>query len=106
MFIIATIAMIVVGLLESAMGALIVPIFDQAFTQGPGNRTPTLFGLQRIIPPSGLAAWRTIALLLIVFTILKGIAEYFSTFITSCRLQPSKNWPSLSSKVHRYLSRT
>src|SRR6266851_2359369 len=80
-FALATIAMIVVGLLESATGALIVPIFDQAFAQGSGHRTPTLFGLQRIIPASGLAAWRTIALLLLAFTIVKGIAEYFSTYL-------------------------
>ena len=52
-FAVATFAMIVVGVLESAMGALIVPIFDQAFAQGAGHRTPTLFGLQRIIPASG-----------------------------------------------------
>src|SRR5215510_16283194 len=80
-FIVATIAMVVGGLLESATGALIVPIFDQAFTQGPGHRSPTLFGLEKIIPPSGLAAWRMIALLLIAFTIVKGIAEYLSTYL-------------------------
>ena len=80
-FLFATVAMIVVGVLESAMGALIVPIFDQAFAQGQGHRTPTLFGLQRIIPSSGLAAWRTIALLLLAFTIVKGIAEYLSTYL-------------------------
>jgi subfamily B ATP-binding cassette protein MsbA len=80
-FAIATVAMIVVGLLESATGALIVPIFDQAFTQGDGHRSATLFGLEKIIPPSGLAAWRTIALLLVLFTIIKGIAEYLSTYL-------------------------
>ena len=80
-FAIATVAMIVVGLLEGATGALIVPIFDQAFTQGGGNRSATLFGLQKIIPPSGLAAWRTIALLLVIFTIVKGVADYFSTYL-------------------------
>src|SRR5438552_4131292 len=80
-FLFATVAMIVVGILESAIGALIVPIFDQAFAQGQGHRTPTLFGLQRIIPASGLAAWRTIALLLLAFTIIKGIAEYLSTYL-------------------------
>lgn len=80
-FIIATAAMIVVGVLESATGALIVPIFDQAFTRGVGTRTPTLFGLEKVIPPSGLAAWRTIALLLLVFTLFKGVAEYFSTYL-------------------------
>ncbi len=71
--------MLLVGLLESATGALIVPIFDQAL--GEGQQTPTLFGLQRVIPATGLAAWRNIALLLIIFTIFKGIAEYFSTYL-------------------------
>src|SRR5207253_10079017 len=32
------------------------------------------------IPASGLHAWRMIALLLILFTVVKGIAEYFSTY--------------------------
>jgi len=77
----ATIAKVVVGLLESAIGGLIVPIFDQAFAQGAGQRTPTLFGLQRIIPPSGLGAWKIISVLLLVFTLTKGIAEYFSTYL-------------------------
>jgi subfamily B ATP-binding cassette protein MsbA len=76
----ATIAMVVVGVLESAIGALIVPIFDQAFARA-GQRTATLFGLQRLIPTSGLAAWRTIALLLITFTAIKGVAEYLSTYL-------------------------
>jgi ATP-binding cassette, subfamily B, bacterial MsbA len=80
-FTLATIAMVVVGLLESAIGGLIVPIFDQAFAQGTGQRTPTLFGLQRIIPPSGLGAWKIISVLLLVFTLTKGIAEYFSTYL-------------------------
>jgi subfamily B ATP-binding cassette protein MsbA len=72
--------MVVVSLLEAATGALIVPIFDQAFARN-GQRTATLFGLQKLIPSSGLAAWRTIALLLIGFTLVKGIAEYASTYL-------------------------
>ncbi len=80
-FTVATFAMLLVGLLESAIGALIVPIFDQAFTQGSGHQTATLFGLQRLIPGSGIAAWKTISILLIVFTLAKGIAEYFSTYL-------------------------
>lgn len=80
-FVLATISMVVVGLLETATGALIVPIFDQAFAEAEGTRTPTLFGLQELIPVSGLAAWRTIALLLIVFTVIKGVAEYFSSYL-------------------------
>src|SRR5438067_215141 len=79
-FVIATFAMIVVAVLETATSALIVPIFDQAFARGNARPTPTPFALQRLIPASGLHAWRMIALLLIVFTVVKGIAEYFSTY--------------------------
>ena len=77
----ATCAMLIVGLLESAIGALIVPIFDQAFAQGAGQRTATLFGLERIIPDSGLEAWKIISILLLSFTLAKGVAEYFSTYL-------------------------
>ncbi|HEV2916033.1 MAG TPA: ABC transporter transmembrane domain-containing protein [Pyrinomonadaceae bacterium] len=80
-FALASVAMVLVGLLESATGALIVPIFDQAFAQGEGQRTPTLFGLQRLIPASGVGAWRTIAILIVVFTAVKGIAEYLSSYL-------------------------
>lgn len=80
-FILATAAMIVMTLGEIATSALIVPIFDQAFAHGNARPTPTPFALQRLIPTSGgLHAWRMIALLLIVFTIIKGIAEYCSTY--------------------------
>lgn len=80
-FALATFAMLLVGILESAIGALIVPIFDQAFAQGDGQRTPTLFGLQNFIPQSGLAAWKTISILLLTFTLAKGVAEYSSTYL-------------------------
>lgn len=79
-FALATFAMLIVGLLESAIGALVVPIFDQAFAQA-GHRTQTLFGLQKIIPQSGIGAWKTISILLLTFTLVKGFAEYFSTFL-------------------------
>lgn len=80
-FVIATLAMIVVALLEGAITALVVPIYDQALAQGGAHPTATPFALQRIIPASGLAAWRMIALLLIVFTVVKGVADYFSTYL-------------------------
>jgi len=73
--------MLLVGLLESAIGGLIVPIIDQAFVKGGGNRTATLFGLQRLIPEAPLGAWKMISLLLIGLTLAKGIAEYFSTYL-------------------------
>src|SRR5438876_8775446 len=79
-FVAATFAMIVVAVLEAATSALIVPIINQAFAHGNARPTPTPFALQRLIPASGLHAWRMIALLLIVFTVVKGIAEYFSTY--------------------------
>src|SRR2546430_3089281 len=79
-FILASVAMIVVGVLESATCVLLIPTVNQAFGQGKGAPTPPPFALQRIIPPSGLAAWRTIALLMILFTVVKGVAEYLSTY--------------------------
>ena len=72
--------MFLVGLLESAIGGLIVPIFDQALL-ATGHKTKTLFGLQRIIPDSPIEALKTIAFLVILFTAVKGIAEYFSTYL-------------------------
>src|SRR5207237_2038072 len=66
---------------EAATSALIVPIIDQAFAHGNAHPTPTPFALQRLIPAMGLHAWRMIALLLIAFTIVKGVAEYFSTYL-------------------------
>src|SRR6266550_1816926 len=78
-FTLATIAMAIVGLLEIAIRSLVVPIFDQALTPAGGQRTKTLFGLQRIIPDSGVNAWTTISILLLVFTLAKGVAAYLST---------------------------
>ena len=78
---VATLAMILMGLFETATGGLIVPIFDQAFVQGVGQRTPTIFGLQRFIPEDPFGAWRSIAILLVIFTLFKGIAEYLSTYL-------------------------
>ena len=73
--------MVLVGVLQSATGALIVPIFDQAFSKGAVQRTPTLYGLQNLIPADPLGAWKTISILLIVFTVAKGVAEYLSTYL-------------------------
>ena len=80
-FAVATLAMIVVAVLETATSALIVPIFNQVLPSGKAHTAATPFALQRLIPASGLAAWRMIALLMVVFTIVKGIAEYFSTYL-------------------------
>src|SRR5205823_3921661 len=55
-FIAATIAMIVVAVLEAASSALIVPIVNQALAGGNARPSATPFELQRLIPPSGLHA--------------------------------------------------
>jgi subfamily B ATP-binding cassette protein MsbA len=81
-FTLATFAMLAGAVLQSAIGALIVPIFDQAFRRGGEvERTKTLFDLQHLIPESSFDAWRVIAILLIAFTLAKGVAEYFSTYL-------------------------
>ena len=81
-FTLATFAMLAGAVLQSAIGALIVPIFDQAFRRGGEvERTKTLFDLQQLMPESSFDAWRMIAILLVSFTILKGVAEYFSTYL-------------------------
>jgi subfamily B ATP-binding cassette protein MsbA len=80
-FAVAIVAMSLVGLLEAATGALIVPILDQAFTQAGAPRTETLFGLQRLIPQAPVGAWKMISILLVIFTLAKGIAEYVSTYL-------------------------
>ncbi|PWT95184.1 MAG: hypothetical protein C5B55_01655 [Blastocatellia bacterium] len=80
-FTLATFSMVLVGVLESATGGLIVPILEQAFVSGAGHRTATLYGLQRVIPDQPIEALKMISLLLIVFTLAKGIAEYLSTYL-------------------------
>ncbi len=80
-FTLAALAMVIVAVLETAIGSLIAPIFDQALVQGQGQRTATVFGLQHLIPQEPLGAWKMISILLIVFTLGKGIAEYSSTYL-------------------------
>ena len=82
-FALATFAMLAVGFLQSAIGALIPPILTQALRGGEGEaqRTTTLYNLQQLIPESPVEAWRAIALMLVGFTAAKGVAEYFSTYL-------------------------
>jgi subfamily B ATP-binding cassette protein MsbA len=81
-FVLAFVAMIFGALFESAIGALIVPIFDNAFNGGAGQNSSTLFGLHKIIPDNDwYRAWIVIASLLLTFTVLKGISEFFSSYL-------------------------
>lgn len=79
-FLLAFVAMILGALFETATRALLVPVFDRlAPNQTPGE---TLFNLDSWIPRDDwYSAWIMIAVLLISFTILKGVAEYFSSYL-------------------------
>ena len=80
-FVLALIAMVLVAVFETATGALLVPIFGQ-FLPGAGGQSQTLFNLQRWIPQEPwYRAWLAISVMLLGFTIFKGIAEYFSSYL-------------------------
>ena len=80
-FLLAIVAMIMTAVFETATGALLVPIFDQ-FLQNPAIKTKTLFDLNSLIPRNDwFRAWIVISALLISFAVLKGIAEYFSSYL-------------------------
>ncbi len=80
-FVIAAVAMVFGAVFETATGALLVPIFDQ-FLGNPGQESKTLFDLNSLIPRDDwFRAWVMISVLLLSFTIAKGIAEYFSSYL-------------------------
>ena len=76
-FIFALIAMIIGGIFETAVGALLVPIIKQ-FAPEMMQKSTTLFGLEKLVPTDDwYSAWLIISGLLVTFTILGGIADYF-----------------------------
>lgn len=80
-FALAIAAMIFVAVFETAIGALLVPIFNQ-FIPNSGTKSETLFNLQRFIPfDDWFRAWTMISVLLFSFTVCKGVAEYFSSYL-------------------------
>jgi subfamily B ATP-binding cassette protein MsbA len=80
-FVIAMIAMVFTAAFETATGALFVPIFNQ-FMPEQAKNSETLFSLQSLVPQDDwFRGWVAIAVLLLGFTVLKGIAEYFSSYL-------------------------
>lgn len=80
-FIFAIIAMLFMALFETATLALLTPLLDQ-FQQNAAENSWTLFNLQELIPSKPwYQAWLTISALLLIFTICKGIASYFSAYL-------------------------
>ena len=80
-FLAAVAAMILVATFETATGALLVPIFDQFLPPAAGD-SQTLFDLNSLVPRDDwYKAWLVISALLLGFTICKGVAEYFSSYL-------------------------
>ncbi|HYJ89782.1 MAG TPA: ABC transporter transmembrane domain-containing protein [Pyrinomonadaceae bacterium] len=81
-FLAAIVAMVLTATFETATGALLVPVFDQFLSTG--QRSRTLFDLNSLIPQNNwFAAWIAISLLLLAFTVLGGISEFFSSYLMS-----------------------
>ncbi|HEY2866671.1 MAG TPA: ABC transporter transmembrane domain-containing protein [Pyrinomonadaceae bacterium] len=81
-FLAAIVAMVLTATFETATGALLVPVFDQFLPTG--QRSKTLFDLNSLIPRNDwFKAWIAISLLLLAFTVLGGISEYFSSYLMS-----------------------
>ena len=80
-FVIAIIAMVFTAVFQTAIGGLLIPIFNQ-FSPIAGKQSKTIFDLQRFIPKDDwYQAWLMIAVLLLTFTVCKAIAEFFSSYL-------------------------
>jgi len=79
-FTMAIVAMFFVAVFETAIGSLLVPIFNQ-FLPTPA-KSDTIFDLSGIVPRNDwYQAWIVISVMLFSFTVCKGIAEYFSSYL-------------------------
>jgi subfamily B ATP-binding cassette protein MsbA len=79
-FALSVVLMIMTGLLEGATSLLLVPIFNKLSAAAPSVSSGFL-DLERYLP-SG-ENWQTIAILLVGFTLAKGVTEYFSSYSMS-----------------------
>jgi ATP-binding cassette, subfamily B, bacterial MsbA len=79
-FAISIVLMLVTGLLEGATILLLQPIFDTITGYAGGTSFIARF---RFLAPSGQTSLQTVALLLVGFTLLKGMTEYFSSYYMS-----------------------
>jgi ATP-binding cassette, subfamily B, bacterial MsbA len=82
-FALSIVLMVATGLLEGAIGLLLVPIFDQL---SGGKHNPgalSWLSIERWVSTSDTSGWHIIAMLLVGFTLAKGVTEYFSSFSMS-----------------------
>jgi subfamily B ATP-binding cassette protein MsbA len=78
-FALSFVLMVATGLFEGATNLLIVPIFNTLAGAGAESAVFRRLGLIQFLP----ADLTAIALLLVGFTLAKGVAEYFSSFTMS-----------------------
>jgi subfamily B ATP-binding cassette protein MsbA len=74
--------MLATGLFEAATKLLIIPIFDKLSEAGKQSNILQRLHLEQFLP-SAESSLTTVALLLVGFTLAKGVAEYFSSFSMS-----------------------
>jgi ATP-binding cassette, subfamily B, bacterial MsbA len=80
-FALSIVLMVATGIFEGAMNLLIVPIFNKLAGTGAESAVFRRLHLDQLLP--GAASLNMIALLLVGFTLAKGVAEYFSSFSMS-----------------------
>jgi ATP-binding cassette, subfamily B, bacterial MsbA len=79
-FALSVILMIATGLFEGATTLLLVPIINTLAGSATGSPALKGLGLDRVFPPGDAGNWHFIALMLVVFTLAKGVSEYFSSY--------------------------
>jgi subfamily B ATP-binding cassette protein MsbA len=80
-FVLALAAMVVVAVFETATATLLAPIFDQ-FAPNPERRAKIPFDIVSLIPKNDwFRGWLVISVLLISFTLAKGLAEFLSSYL-------------------------
>lgn len=79
-FALAVVAMFAVAIFETATGVLLAPIIDQFSSSARPAQLP--FDIQSLIPKDDwFRGWLVISALLLGFTIVKGVAEFISSFL-------------------------
>jgi len=85
LFLLAILLMHVVALSEGVIRALLVPISDGLLAASGAlravPRANNLIDFQRYLPLNTEGSWYLIAVLLIAFTAVKGIADFFSNYV-------------------------
>ncbi len=82
-FALSLVLMIATGLFEGATNLLLVPIFNTLAGSEVESSALKFLRLDQFLPASSESIWHIIALLLVGFTLAKGVTEYFSSYSMS-----------------------